>query len=544
MRMRTVPFLLPLAVALAAVRAGAQSNQNPLMDVQVVQVRDFQVVGRAGTYPGGTNALSFESTVCNTGGVPIPWMAPMDPDHPKFAFLVAREWNGRFEQISDRSFVKHAVFAGNSSNCGRCTLPPGQIGQFLGVGCGDVYDAVINSNQYVLGPPDEVDPWLGEWARTCSHFDRGEPPVPPPFDCDDQRSLTQAQVALFSPVQHRLDVEDGALDVTGATFHLQCHFVTAGEPEALRGDSLGSRRFSAVWDGTAWILAEVGAFQSGSVLERWTSALVDSATNGTDDGRVVVAVEVTGPTQGFYHYEYALQNRDNARGVRAFRIPSCPGARFKGFGFHDVDGDPANDWTASVGATEVAFETTANPLRWNTIFNLWFDSDAAPEPESATLEAFDPGAGNPAFLVPTSAPTGLYDAFLGAGCSRSTPPSLYATGSPARATLGNASFALESAGNPAGAETVLYYGLAHESLALEGCTLWTGRGSRAFSGARADASGIAIHPVPIPSDPELEGLDVDFQCASFLREGGALFGRIDLSDGLRVRVGNTIPACP
>jgi hypothetical protein len=369
-----------LSFPLLALPALAQANQNPLVDVEILQVRKIQVVGRAGTYPNGASAISFESTVCNVGQVPIPWMGPMDEDHPKFAFLVTRLFNGRMQQVSDRSYVKHGVAAGNSSNCGCCILPPGQIGASLGVGCGDVYDVGINSLQLVLSPPDEIDPWLGTWQNACSYFDRGDPAVPPPLDCDSQRSLTQAQVAQFGPLKNRVVVDDADLDAPGALFYLQCQFVTEGEPEAARWDSLGARQFTAAFDGTTWQLSESSAFQFGSALEQWSGARVTSATNGADDGRVYVAVSVSGPTQGFYHYEYALHDRDNARAVRALHLPLCPGARVRGFGFHDVDDDASNDWTATVGSGEIVFESSTSPLRWNTIYNIWFDSDAAATP--------------------------------------------------------------------------------------------------------------------------------------------------------------------
>ncbi len=533
-----------LASALPATVAFAQSNQNPGIDVELFRIRQFQVVGRLGVFPAGKNAISFESTVCNIGSVPIPWMAAMDPDHPFFAFSVAREANGRLEQISDRSYIKHGFAAGNSSTCGNCILPPGPLGSALGVGCADVYSVSTNAMQMQLAPAEEIDPWLGIWQRTCSHFDRGEPPVPPPNNCDNKRSLTQQQVSQFSSIHHRVVVDDQEFALGGSEFFFQCQFVTAGEPEAVRGDSLGSRRFTATWTGSSWDLNEAGALRLGSVLEQWSGASVSSATNGADDGRVYVAVQVTEAPGGFYHYEYALHNRDNARGIGALRVPICRRARVRNLGFHDVDDDPTNDWTAAVGATEIVFSTPDAPQRWNTVFNFWFDCDASPISEELVLDAFDPGPGSSVLFVTSSAPTGVFNAYLGQGCSRTTPPSLYATGNPPRAGLGNATFALESAGNAPGAESVLYCALEHASLAFERCTLWIGRSPHPLSIARADAEGVAVHPLPIPNDPALEGLAVDFQCASLTGESGAIFRRFDLSDALRVRIGNALSDCP
>src|SRR5262249_59445848 len=95
---------------------------------------------------------------------------------------------------------------------------------------------------------------------------------------------------------------------------------------ARRGDDLGSRAFRPLWSGSSWNLVESGALLHGSVLARWSGASLDSNTNSADDGRVYVAVKVTGPdpSDGFYHYEYAVHHRDNARGIRAPRLPVCP----------------------------------------------------------------------------------------------------------------------------------------------------------------------------------------------------------------------------
>jgi hypothetical protein len=163
---------------------------------------------------------------------------------------------------------------------------------------------------------------------------------------------------------------------------------------------------------------------------------------------------------------------------------------------------------------------------------------------STLLMANDAGPGAASFLVTTSAPLGLYEVYLGAGCAPLQPPSLYAQGTPPHATLGNATFALASAGNAPGARSLLFYGTSHAPLVLGRCTLWTGLRPHLVSVTRADAAGIALHPLPIPGDPSLEGLEVDLQCASMPSRAGAAFERPLLSDGLRVRVGSAIPSCP
>src|SRR6185503_10001222 len=131
----------------------------------------------------------------------------------------------------------------------------------------------------------------------------------------------------------------------------------------------------------------------------------------------------------------------------ALRIPICPEARVRNLGFSDIDQDAGNEWTAAVVGNEIVFSGASNPLEWNTIFNFWFDCDAAPLAGALALDQAAPGAGLASVPVTSSAPLGLFNVYLGAGCAFGTPPTLHAVGTPARATLGNATFALRSTGN-------------------------------------------------------------------------------------------------
>ena len=57
------------------------------------------------------------------------------------------------------------------------------------------------------------------------------------------------------------------------------------------------------------------------------------------------------------------------------------------------------DWIAIVSGGAVTWSTTAhdvnplaNALRWGTLFNFWFEINAAPAPTTVTLGLFKPGA--------------------------------------------------------------------------------------------------------------------------------------------------------
>lgn len=439
--MPTRPYWLAAPLALAATTPAilAQSNTIPGTDVKLGLLSSVTVQGRTGTFPNGMNGIAMSTTSCNVGQVDVPWLQAMNSNHPAIGFLLARESNGRFVQISDWSFVKHGFFALSNSQCTPCQNPSN--GTFLGKGCSDTYGTSNNGDSYWLGPPSEIDPWLHVWNPVCSHFDKGEPPVASPQDCDGQRSLSQTMVNNMGPVAHKVRVADGELNTPG-TFYYQAQYVIRGEPENVRANNLGSKKFTPTWTGSNWGLVTNDAnLTPDSILYRWSGASVDSNTNGADDGRVYVAVRVTGPTAGQYHYEYAIHNRDNNRGVGAFRLPVPPCASITNVGFRDVDGIGANDWAFSQTSNEIAFSTTGNPLRWNSIYNFWFDSNAAPvTAQTSILDAFAAGPGAAAISVTTTVPMGLPATSYGIGtpgcngahhvCANSAP------------AIGNAGFAL------------------------------------------------------------------------------------------------------
>jgi hypothetical protein len=539
---------LGFVVVSLASESSAQPNVVAGRDVQLASLNSLSALGRTGTFPNGVSGVAESTTACNPGTVNIPWFAAMNPSHPFIAFVLARESNGRLEQISDRSYVKHGFFATNSGFCGGCQNPGGG-GTLLGINCSDTYNTSTNGDNYWLGPPAEIDPWRGDWQPVCSHFDRGEPAVAPPADCDGSRSLTQTQASALGPVGHRVQVADADFNVSGATYYFQGYYVLNGESEAVRGDNIGSRVFQPSWNGLKWVLSVPAAGNPlvyGSVLERWSGATVASATNGVDDGRVYVAVAVMGPTNGLYHYEYAVHDRDNLRGVASFRVPVCPSATVANVGFRDVDGDPSNDWTALVSGGEIAWSAGSNPLLWNTIFNFWFDSDAVPLASNVTLDAWAAGPGAPSIVVAASAPLEVSNVQLGPGCGNPVPPVLFATGAPPKATLGNLSFGVGVAGTEPNATSVVLASLLDGTIPLSpACFLYMDPAFVLPIGTIvSDGSGTGTFPFPIPANPNYEGIHVNFQVVEIQPGGGALLGAYDFTNGLEVRVGDSISACP
>ncbi len=529
------------------VGAAAQSNTIPGLDLRLENTWALGAFQRAGSFPNGRSAIGAWTTCCNPGTVAVPFQAAMNADHGFIHYLLARDNNGRFEQISDWSYVKHTFGSSNDpSSCGTCA-GPGRF-SWVEVGCSDTYANYQAVDHFNLGPPEEIDPWLGLWVPQCSYFDRGNPEVAPGQLCDSIRSLDHSQATVLNAtVNHQVQVRDVEFNTPGAQFYWQSGYFVPSEAEANRGDNIGSRQFTPTWNGTGWAISDGATFLPGTILQRWSGASITSSTNGVDDGRFYVAVKVTGPVNGLYHYEYAVHNRDNKRGLGALRIPVCPTAHVLGLGFHDIDQDPLNDWVGSKVGSEIVWNTNGNPLHWNSLFNFWFDSDAAPAVGSTlSLDQFAIGSGALTVAVIGTAPVGLYDEDLGPGCGSPTPPILFAGGTPQRATIGNASFQLRCAGNPAGVACAFVLTATPGSTALGGgCTLYsaTWGGLLAPFMVITDGAGAGQMPLAIPNDPAFEGVNLDFQSAN-IAPGGAYLTAFNLSNGLRIRVGSLISTCP
>ncbi len=549
MRTRSLAGAL-LLLTVATEAASAQANTVPGRDLKLETVSTISRFRRTGTYPTGVQAIGARTTCCNLGPTTIPFQAAMNPNHGFIHYIVARESDGRFVQISNYAWVKHTFGSNNDpGSCGTCSNIP--TTSFVEPGCSDTYVASQAVDHFNLGPPDEVDPWTGAWNPICSYFDRGNPEVAVGQQCDGIRSLTSTQsTALNAQIGLAMRVHDDDLAVPGSTFWYQGGYIVPGEAEGLRDNNIGSRQFTPTWSTTAlqWTLADGASFLPGSILQRWNGATVTSASNGADDGRYYVAVKVTGPVNGRYHYEYAVHNRDNARGMGAFRVPVCMDAQVTNFGFRDVDRNAATDWSAARVGSEIVFQTNTlgpNPLKWNSVFNFWFDSDAAPQTGAVQLDQYLVGPGALAVSVSTTTPSGVYNQHLGAGCGVPI-PTLYATGAPDRALLGNSTFALRSGGNvPQSACAFLLSTVPGSTPIAPGCNAWTGDVGSLLGPlvVLADGVGAAVMPLAVPAMPAMEGQTFDFQMLN-VAPGGALFGAFNASNGLRIRVGNAIPGCP
>jgi hypothetical protein len=538
--MLRIPVALLAALPLLATSLPAQANKVAGRDATLPLVESFRSYWRAGTYPNGTTGASLGVTVCNVGTGNIGWNQPMNPDHPMYAPLVVRLADDRLEQISDWSHVKHGFLSINANFCGTCSTSNGSI---LGPNCSDTYGSGLNADRYWLGPPSEIDPWLGAWDSRGSLFDRGMPDVGSPRNNDNSRSLTRSQANALPSTMHRIQLQDQDLLVQGARYFYGMYIVVAGEPGDARENNWCFREANPAWTGSSWSFSNLTNSVVGSPLNFWTGATVTNGGNQGNDGFFYVGVKVTGPdARGFWHYEYAVHNRDNSRGGASFRVPVCSTARIENLRFRDIDGDATNDWTAQAQNGEVAFfaPATGNVLEWNTLYNFSFDADVAPTSGTSTIDQARTGTGGLSVSVLTTVPGTSHTPVIGDGCG-ATPMQIHANGIP---TIPNPGFAFRIEDVTANSSAVLLASWnTIPTNAGNGCTLFIDPANAIVHGTfGSDGQGIAQVPFAVPNDPSLEGVGLTFQAVELVT-GGPLYGLGELSNALRMRIGNQVTGC-
>jgi hypothetical protein len=356
------------------------------VDVSTGRLSSIQQVGHAGTFPTGTASLSMSTTSCNVGTVDVPWLAPMQEDHPVIHMAIYRLLDGRFEQIGV-SEMKHGFFALSNSDCTPCQHPSG--GTFLGVGCSDTYGVSNNSDRNYLAPRREINPYLGTWECTGSHFAGGQP------DCVRRHGSSGHGV-----LDHRLVAQDADLNNAGATYYYEGYYIV--RDDISRNNNWASKICTMTWNGSTWSFVTPSSnnpLVEGPVLSRFGDLRTTVAV--PEDGQVMLAVKTTDLGGGVTHYEYALLNMDSDRQLRSFSLPVAGVPNITNIGFHDSDTDATNDWQVTVDQGTITWQTetydqnpNAHALEFGLMFNFRFDAAAAPKEADATLGLFKPGTGS------------------------------------------------------------------------------------------------------------------------------------------------------
>jgi hypothetical protein len=337
---------------------------------------------------GDITAYSFGTISCNVGDTVIQWQA-VTSQHPVISSNLYRLRNDRFEQVG-MSWLKHSFAALTENLCGSC-IDPG-TSQLLGVGCSDPYYAVTNANQFVLGPRSPVNAATGVFPYPFS-----APPAPP-------------------TIGRRLQVHDADIDPdlnSGSTYFVEGFYITADDAAAGNDNNNYSYRRVDVIEltppSTNYLIAMAGTTQREKpAIQAWQDTDASVALSTVDisgDGRMILGVKVTDHLNGFWTYEYALENLTSDRSAGSFSVPIDANAAIQSTGFHDVDyhsGEPFSlvDWPAGLVGNAMVWSTedfsvnvNANALRYGTLYNFRLRTNAPPVPNAQIeIGLFKPGS--------------------------------------------------------------------------------------------------------------------------------------------------------
>ncbi len=350
-------------------------------DIIVGDLRSVYRFGRV----GDISSYAVATDSCNIGDARAAWYASTRA-HPVIAQNMYRLKDGRFEQIG-MSWVKHGFYAVSQSLCTPCNDPTN--GTELGVGCSDPYSAWLNGIQTNMSLVSDVNAHTGNFSYPYI--------VPPLIDETLDRRLL-VRDADIDP-----DLNDDAL------YFVEGHYIAADDALAGNNNNNASWRSVFVLEPTAntFTVTPTGSTKRQQpAIHAWKASdplveLIDVQVPG--EGLFILGVRTTDLQNGFYHYEYAVQNLNSDRSCGSFSVAIPCGAVVRNIGFHDVDyhsGETYSltDWTSTVGGETVTWATedygtneNANALRWDTLYNFSFDINVGPGFAPVILGLFKPG---------------------------------------------------------------------------------------------------------------------------------------------------------
>ncbi|MEE2681290.1 MAG: PQQ-dependent sugar dehydrogenase [Planctomycetota bacterium] len=380
-------------VQIASSGAGGGSDCTSSSGADVIvgdlyDVTDYGSVGEVAAFAVGTYS-------CNIGTEPLEWISSNNL-HPVISQNLYQIHDGMIRQLG-QSWLKHGFYALQNNLC--CQSCDGASSEYLGVGCADPYSAGLNGSQSGLGPKFEVNPHTGYY----------------PYPATDLNTTGNS-------IYKRLQARHSAL-AQGGQFLVEAQYVAQDDAAA------GNQNNNASWrpvgisgGGSNGSMSLQGSTQrEDPAIRAWQ--YYDSSVELVDhqlqqDGLVILGARVEENPNGTWTYQYAIQNLNSERAIRSFTVPITPGATVTSVGFHDVDyhsGEPfdTTDWAHQVTTNAVQWSTgthasnpDANAIRWGTLYNFSFTTDASPDTGSALLGLFKPGPGPDVESVVITTPGG------------------------------------------------------------------------------------------------------------------------------------------
>jgi len=374
----------------------------PGPDVIVGDIEDVDQQGNNATQVG----LAIGTDSCNNGDEPVDWFALPQTDHPLVPQNLYRMSGGvtndeRFEQIG-QSWMKHTFLALEDTVCGTCNTSGCQTGSHLCPGCSDPYVSGLNGDQDSIGSRAWVNPFTGSF----------------PSNANDHSGHSH------DGVSHRILVDMTDLvpaQNPGATYYGEAAYISpheftwcqANPDQCNMFNNYSYKKFMVSGGPTNFTFNQAGnTVRMQAAIQAWadTGATVTPVEpDPGNDGKFFVGYKVTNPSPNLWHYEYAIFNMNLDRAIQSFSVPVVDTTP-SNIGFHAPPQHPGwahdgtfNDqgyssapWTVSQNVTwsceTIDQDPNANAIRWGTLYNFRFDSDAPPAPENATVGFFKTGS--------------------------------------------------------------------------------------------------------------------------------------------------------
>jgi hypothetical protein len=384
----------------------AVPNLVPGPDVIVGDIEDVDQQGSNATQVG----LAIGTDSCNNGDEPVDWFALPQTDHPLVPQNLYRLSGGpnnteRFEQIG-QSWMKHTFLALEDFVCGTCDTSGCQTGSHLCPGCSDPYVSGLNGDQNSIDSRAWVNPFTGSF----------------PANANDHSGHNH------DGVSHRILVNMTDLvpaQNPGATYYGEAAYITPHEytwcqahpDQCNMFNNFSYKKFTASGGPTNFIFTPAGnTVRMQPAIQAWadTGATVTQVEpDHGNDGIWFMGYQVTNPSAGVWHYEYALFNMNLDRSIQSFSVPLAPGVNVTNIGFHAPPQHPgwphdgtlgdagysSTPWDVSQDASSITWSTetfatnqNANAIRWATMYNFRFDADQPPQTADATVGYFKTGS--------------------------------------------------------------------------------------------------------------------------------------------------------
>lgn len=365
-------------LTLAAVLAACTGTAMATPDVICGAMPDVQNHGTRSVNGETIRAYSVGTTACNIGDTPAEWIDGT-PNHPVIAVTIWKydDETARLTQLGVTQ-VKHSFASLQGNVCQPCQ--PGGDFSHLGPGCSDPYGAGLNGNQGDLGPRTEVNGFSAEFVYPYTGINQGG-----------------------NNIFKRIQVKQSDIADSTATFYVEGVYVHKQDSAAgtnfnnatYREFNINQSSFNANTTGTTF--REVPAIYAWQAQD---PGVMITEQDYPGEGRIIVASKATDLGDGTWRYDYGVYNQNSDLSVASLSVPVTTAT--SNFGFNDVDYhstvdenvNPA-DWAPVEGVTGVTWNSEkaadnimGNAVRWGTMYNYWFETDAAPTNGSVSTEAF------------------------------------------------------------------------------------------------------------------------------------------------------------